>query len=58
MLNYIIWLKNRIIDVYLNWKYGEVILTKEEVENMRAMFSYIAEGFNGGDEAQIIDKVK
>lgn len=58
MLNYIIWLKNRIIDVYLNWKHGEVIFTEEEVENMRAMFSYIAEGFNEGGEAQIIGKVK
>lgn len=50
-LNYIIWLKNRIIDVYLNWKYGEVVFTEEEVENMRAMFSYIAEGFDENDRS-------
>lgn len=40
MFNYFVWLKNRLVDAYYNWKYGEIVFTKEEVEDMCAMFFY------------------
>lgn len=40
MFDYLTWLKNRIIDTYLNWRYGEIVFTNEDVKNMCEMFFY------------------
>lgn len=38
MFNYFVWLKNRLVDAYYNWKYGEVVFTEEEVRIMCERF--------------------